>query len=207
MTGYKGTNNGKCLNLQYEVGKTYELEEGNLKICETGFHFCNIFNDVHDYYPFSDKDTVIYEIEALGEIKDEGDKSVTDKIRIIREIPKSEYNKLSENRFEYDENGNIIKVEYSNGYWRKYKYDEDGNKIKFEDSNGQWKKFKYDKKGNRIKSEDSNGYWKKYEYDEKGNLVKYENSNGYWEKYKYDENGNQIKSEDSNGKIEKIRIY
>ena len=88
MKGYKAFNKGwKCRDFQYELGKTYELKEGEtLKICECGFHFCKNPIDVFGYYPMND-DTVIAEVEALGEVKQDGTKYVTDKIRIIKEFP------------------------------------------------------------------------------------------------------------------------
>ena len=91
MKGYKAFHSGwKCRDFQYEIGKTYELPEGQeLKICECGFHFCANPIDVFGYYQFSD-DTLIAEIEALGNIKQEGTKYVTDKIKIVKEFPKDE---------------------------------------------------------------------------------------------------------------------
>ena len=95
MKGYKAFNPGwKCLDFQYEIGKTYELPEGQeLKICKCGFHFCANPLDVFGYYLFSD-DTLIAEIEALGNIKQEGTKYVTDKIKIVREFSKEELQEL-----------------------------------------------------------------------------------------------------------------
>lgn len=73
-----------CQGFQYEVGKTYEIE-GEIIPCEHGFHFCKTIEDCFNYY-----DCVtwnhIAEIEALGEVKEEGNKSVTNKIKIVKEI-------------------------------------------------------------------------------------------------------------------------
>lgn len=89
MRGYKAFNSDlTCLCFQYEIGKTFTLEEPKkLKICENGFHFCPTIGACYNYYPAKDT-TRICEVEALGEIQksDEGDKMVTDKIKIIREI-------------------------------------------------------------------------------------------------------------------------
>jgi len=156
IIGYKGTKNGKCLDFQYEVGKTYEIEEGKLKLSEKGFHFCRKFNDVHYYYPLIEKDTVIYEIEALGETLKEIIKSVTDKIRIIREIPRSEWETLSNGRWKWNEKENQIKYEDSN-HWETYNYDETGNAIRYENSKG------YDKNGNKLRYEGSTESWHRYE--------------------------------------------
>lgn len=93
MRGYKAFNSDlTCRGFQYEIGKTYTLEEPKkLKICENGFHFCPDIASCYEYYVAKDT-TRICEVEALGEIQksDEGDKMVTDKIKIIREITGSE---------------------------------------------------------------------------------------------------------------------
>ena len=79
-------NNLTCRGFQYEIGKTYEIE-GLPILCNKGFHFCNSVSDVYDYYSMSE-DTRVCEVEPLGEIvKDaNGNKYVTNKIRIVREI-------------------------------------------------------------------------------------------------------------------------
>ena len=98
MKGYKAFNPGwKCRDFQYEIGKTYELPEGQkLKMCECGFHFCANPIDVFGYYLFSNN-ILIAEIEALGNIKQEGTKYVTDKIKIVKEFPKEKLQKLIRN--------------------------------------------------------------------------------------------------------------
>lgn len=74
----------RCRGFQYEVGKTYEIE-GEIIPCEHGFHFCKKIEDCFNYY-----DCVtwnhIAEVEALGEVKEKGDKYVTNKIKIVKEI-------------------------------------------------------------------------------------------------------------------------
>jgi len=79
-------NNLTCIGFQYEIGKTYKIE-GLPILCNRGFHFCDSVSDVYDYYSMSE-DTRVCEVEPLGEIvKDtDGNKYVTNKIRIVREI-------------------------------------------------------------------------------------------------------------------------
>ena len=85
MRGYKAFDKDlKCRNFQFKVGKTYELKE-SIVLCQTGFHFCENPFDVYNYYP-KESHTRICEIEALGEVKKEGDKSVTNKIKIVKEL-------------------------------------------------------------------------------------------------------------------------
>ena len=109
MKGYKAFDLGwKCRDFQYEIGKTYELPEGQeLKICECGFHFCANPIDVFGYYQFSDY-TLIAEIEALGNIKQEGTKLVTDKIKIVKEFTDEELQELIRN-------GNCNSGRYNSG--------------------------------------------------------------------------------------------
>ena len=93
MIGYKGFDKDfKCMGYQYEVGKTYE-HGGRIDLCESGFHFCRVMADVFNYY--TDANCRYAEIEALGTVKENGDKCVTDKIRIIREIPRGEAVEMS----------------------------------------------------------------------------------------------------------------
>ena len=86
MKGYKVFNpDFTCRGFQFEVGKTYE-HKGKLEICRSGFHFCRHVADCFNYYFFNPKNRVA-EVEAVGLVESDRDKSVTDKITIVREIP------------------------------------------------------------------------------------------------------------------------
>lgn len=91
MKGYKAFKPGwKCKDFQYEIGKTYELpKDQTLAICECGFHFCANPIDVFGYYRFED-DILIAEVEAIGNIQQEGTKFCTDKIKIVKVFSRSE---------------------------------------------------------------------------------------------------------------------
>jgi YD repeat-containing protein len=135
--------------------------------------------DVNKYYSLNDKDTKVFEIEVLGEVIDEGNKSVTNKFKVVREIDRSEYKDLEVYpKFEYDKKNNLIKEKYSDGSWLKFEYDENNNLIKHEYSNGYFTKYKYDENNNKIKEEYSYGFWMTYEYDKKNNLIKEKHSDG-----------------------------
>ena len=87
MKGYKVFNNDwTCRNFQYEVGKTYEMDEKPI-CCERGFHFCEKASDCFQYYSFNPNNKVA-EVEALGDIdtSNNDSKCSTNKIHIIREI-------------------------------------------------------------------------------------------------------------------------
>ena len=95
MKGYKAFNGDMtCRDFQYEWGKEYELgEDEKLEMCSCGFHFCENPIDVFGYYLMSD-DVIIGEVEAYGEIQQEGTKFCTDKIRIIKEFPREQLQAL-----------------------------------------------------------------------------------------------------------------
>ena len=95
MKGYKAFNaEWKCREFQYELGKTYELPEGQqLEMCKCGFHFCKNPIDVFGYYDLTD-DVLIAEVEALGDIQQEGTKYCTDKIKIVKEFTREQLKAL-----------------------------------------------------------------------------------------------------------------
>jgi hypothetical protein len=66
----------------YEVGKTYTVE-GEIKICENGYHFCKKCVDVYDYYS---KPCRICEVSVTGAVQTQGNKSVGRKLKILREL-------------------------------------------------------------------------------------------------------------------------
>lgn len=73
-----------CRGFQYEVGKTYK-HDGDIEMCKAGFHFCQKISDCFNYYTF-DINNKVAEVEAIGNVETNGDKSVTDKIVILREL-------------------------------------------------------------------------------------------------------------------------
>lgn len=85
IKGYKVFNpNWTCRGFQYEVGKEFE-HIGKIELCQDGFHFCRKLADCFNYYAF-DPDNKVAEIEATGLVKTKNNKSVTNKIKIIREL-------------------------------------------------------------------------------------------------------------------------
>ena len=77
-----------CRDFKYEVGKTYK-HKGSIGLCEAGFHFCSQLKDCFNYYSFN-PDNKVAEIVASGEVIVGNDKSVTNTIKIVREISWSE---------------------------------------------------------------------------------------------------------------------
>lgn len=84
-TGYKAFEKGMiCKDKQYKENTTYE-ENGN-KICQAGvMHYCKNPFDVLNYYPLIDENgnmSEFAEVEPLGEVYKDEDKSATNKLHI-----------------------------------------------------------------------------------------------------------------------------
>ena len=76
-----------CLTMRYEVGGEYELD-GTPVLCEWGYHFCQ---RIADCFRFYGHDARICEVEAWGTVvAGDNGKSVTDHIRIVRELDRHE---------------------------------------------------------------------------------------------------------------------
>lgn len=133
MIGYKGFDkNLKCRGFQYEIWQTYTLD-GDLEICNNGFHFCETISDVYNYYP-KDGNTRICKVEALGKIvSGEGGKHCTDKIKILEEITNNSIKKCNVNATStgYCNTGNYNSGDYNTGNNNSGKYNtgdyNDGN--------------------------------------------------------------------------------
>jgi hypothetical protein len=105
MIGYLATYNGyyssPSLNDTLKVGETYEVLNteafykdnkvfGNGSLWTNGFHFClDIKNTIH-YHSILNPEFKIFEVEALGKIIHKYTNSATNKIKIIREVSRSE---------------------------------------------------------------------------------------------------------------------
>ena len=82
MKGYKAFDKGlKCRGFQYEVGNVAE-EQGKPEVCNRGLHFCAKPLDVLNYYDYIPGETEFAEVEAVGDIATEDDKSSTNKLLI-----------------------------------------------------------------------------------------------------------------------------
>ena len=91
VEGYKATDKDmKCRGFQYEISKEYELPvDAELKICETGFHFCHYPSGVWAFY--GDPGTRVFKILAWDvldlPVEPGADyKLVCRKIKIVEEI-------------------------------------------------------------------------------------------------------------------------
>ncbi|MEI7758518.1 MAG: hypothetical protein WCI80_05730, partial [Bacteroidota bacterium] len=132
MTAYKATLNMKCLDFTYEVGKTYSISK--LEICDTGFHYCPKMGDTLEYYDYHPINFILLEVEVLGNVETEDDKGATDKMKVLRIVPKEEYDEdmiKGINRWTYDDKGNKLSYTYydGKGYIDSWTYDDKGNKL------------------------------------------------------------------------------
>ena len=83
--GYKGFNSNMTSYgwFQYKVGETYIID-GEIKPFSHGFHFCRNAADVLNYY--GHESCRYAEVEVIGKLVNENDISVTNKLRIVREL-------------------------------------------------------------------------------------------------------------------------
>ena len=87
MKVYKATDkNMKCRGFQYELGKTAEVE-GDIKLCEKGFHACEMPIDVLGYYAPGDGSRYFEaELEDVSEKRSDDTKRVGKKLTLSAEI-------------------------------------------------------------------------------------------------------------------------
>ena len=87
MKGYKAFNpDFTCREYQFSENSEHKIN-GKPILCEQGFHFCKEMTDCFKYYPLS-KDTIICEVEAIGDVVREynNSKHATNHIKILNII-------------------------------------------------------------------------------------------------------------------------
>ena len=73
-----------CRWYKFEIGKTY-THEWEILLCESWFHYCDNPSNLFNYYSF-DSNNIVCEVEILWEHIDWDDKSVTNKLKIIKKV-------------------------------------------------------------------------------------------------------------------------
>ena len=100
IIGYKGFNKDwKCRDFQYEVGKEYEYD-GDIKLCDKGYHFCENPYDVLRYYsPGGGHKFAIVEASEVSEEREKDSKRVAKRLKIKAEISVFEMCKIAVSAF------------------------------------------------------------------------------------------------------------
>lgn len=149
VKGYKVFNSDwTCRGFKYAVGETFE-EEVKPSVCHRGFHFCEKAADCFNYYHF-DPANKVAEVLALGDVVTKGDKSCTNKIQIVREIPWTELLKIvntGKSCSGYRNSGNFNSGNHNSGDFNSGNFNS-GNYNSGDCNTGNWNSGKY-----------NSGYW------------------------------------------------
>lgn len=89
VKGYKVFNEDwTCKDKEYHCPGIFkeDIDKDSLKVRSNGMHFCKKGVDCFNYYDFNPRKHVC-EVEALGDIDEDGNMCCTNKLRVIREIP------------------------------------------------------------------------------------------------------------------------
>ena len=92
MLGFKGFDGDmRCLGMQYEVGKTYEIPESTVVLCHVGWHYCQFPADVMKFYANNGKNRFC-RVLAEGYIATDSreEKYVCSKITLLNELTADE---------------------------------------------------------------------------------------------------------------------
>ena len=182
VKGYKVFNpDWTCRGFKYTVGETFE-EEIKPSVCNSGFHFCEKAIDCFNYYTFNPENKVA-EVLALGDIVTKGDKSCTNKIQIVREIPWAELLEIvntgkgcSGNR----NSGNCNSGNRNSGKWNSGNdnsgHCNSGNCNSGNGNSGKWNSGNFNS-GNRNSGDYNSGDWNSGDYNS-GDWNKCNFSNG-----------------------------
>ena len=116
MIGYKAFDMDlKCRGFQFEVGKTYEtgMVKDDLKLCsDTVFHFCRELYKIENVSNYCISKSRVCEVIADGDIVTDGNKYGTNKLTILREIPREELNE-----YNYGNSGDHNSGDRNSGDW------------------------------------------------------------------------------------------
>lgn len=84
IVAYKAFNSDfSCRNFMYEVGKEYHIN-GDVKMCENGFHACQNSIDTFNYYPIVNSRFAI--VKLWGDVLYGNDKVCASNIEIVKEL-------------------------------------------------------------------------------------------------------------------------
>ena len=119
MIGYKAFDkNLQCRGFQFEVGKTYETgkTKEELELCtDTVFHFCRELQKIESESDYRISKSRVCEVIAEGDVVTNGDKYGTNKLFILREIPREELDKYNNYNSGNCNSGNWNSGDYNSG--------------------------------------------------------------------------------------------
>lgn len=133
-----------------------------------------------------------YRYDALGRLQKKSEEIDGDDL-----ANKIEGKAIAQTVYEYDRNGNIIKITTPQGYDTTLCYDKADRIVKIIKSGDKDGKrttlYEYDKSGNVVKETDCNGNSIKYDYDSMNRQIRITDKEGGITRLFYDESGNVIK--------------
>ena len=119
MIGYKAFNeNLQCRGFQFEVGKTYDTGRAkkDLRLCSDAvFHFCRELHKIENVSDYRLSKSRVCEVIAEGDIVTDGDKYGTNKLTILREIPRDELNEYNNHNSGNHNSGSYNSGNYNSG--------------------------------------------------------------------------------------------
>ena len=161
MIGYKAFDkNLQCRGFQFEVGKTYETgkTKEELKLCtNTVFHFCRELQKIENVSNYRISKSRVCEVIAEGDVVTDGDKYGTNKLFILREIPREELDKYNN----YN-SGDYNSGDHNSGNWNSGNYNS-GDYNSGDDNSGDWNSGNWNSgdwnSGNRNSGNYNSGNW------------------------------------------------
>ena len=141
MIGYKAFDKHlQCRGFHFEVGKTYEIgrEKEDLKLCsDTVFHFCRELHKIGQVSDYCISSCRVCEVIAEGDIVTDGNKYGTNKLTILREIPREELNGYNNRNSGNRNSGNWNSGSWNSGFWNRGNRNS-GNRNSGNNNSGSW---------------------------------------------------------------------
>ena len=144
-----------CRNKQYTCPGKFE-EDVTPMMCNTGMHFCRRATDCFNYYKFNPENHVA-EVIAYGDIAENGDKTCTNKLEIVREIPWTEVLEIvnmGKSCTGLCNSGDCNSGNWNSGNWNSGNWNS-GNRNSGNWNSGNWNS------GNRNSGDCNSGDWNK----------------------------------------------
>src|SRR5574344_402220 len=156
MIGYKAFDEKlQCRGFQFEVGKTYDTGRAkeDLRLCsDTVFHFCRELHKIENVSDYCISKSRVCEVIAEGDVVTDGDKYGTNKLTILREIPREELNEYNSCNSGNKNSGNWNRGNKNSGDCNS------GNWNSGDRNSGNWNSGNWNS-GNRNSGDCNSGNW------------------------------------------------